>query len=249
MLYDKNNKIENDMNLLSLIKKVIINSGLYIPNHSKLSYSQLGEDMILNFLFNEKSVSRINYLDIGSNDPMINSNTYFFYSSGNRGVCVEADSGIIENFKKKRPEDVLLNLGVSASEISEADFYVFDINAWNTFDTNEVKIRLLTGASRVVEVKKVKMVHINDLIERYFESLPHLLSIDIEGLDFEVLSSLDFEKYPIPVICAETCSLSSNHIRVKDEKIMKLLLLNNYEVYADTNVNTIFVHKPWFHSS
>ena len=237
------------MDVLSLIKRNIIRLGLYSPNNAKLSYSQLGEDLILAFLFNEKSISRINYLDIGSNDPMINSNTYFFYSAGNRGVCVEADSEIIENFKRKRPEDVLLNLGVSASEISEADFYVFDIPGWNTFDANEVEIRLLTGAASVVEVKKVKMVQINDLIEKYFESLPHLLSIDIEGLDFEVLSSLDFNKYPIPVICAETCSLSNNHIRIKDEKIMKLMLSKNYEVYADTNVNTIFVHKPWFHAS
>ncbi len=237
------------MNLLSLIKKGTIKLGLYRLNHSKLSYSQLGEDMILAFLFNEKSVTKINYLDIGSNDPMINSNTCFFYSAGSRGVCVEADSGIIENFKRKRPKDVLLNLGVSASEITEADFYVFDIPGWNTFDTNEVEIRLLTGVASVVEVKKVKMVQINNLIENHFERYPHFLSIDIEGLDFEVLSSLDFEKYPIPVICAETCKLSNNHVRIKDDRIIKLLLSKNYEVYADTNVNTIFVEKNWFYNS
>ena len=74
-----------------------------------------------------------------------------------------------------------------------------------------------------------------------------MLSLDIEGLDLEVLKSLDFEKYPIPVICVETCTYSENHIRPKDKTILEFVMSKGYEVYADTYINTIFVNKAWFY--
>ena len=91
------------------------------------------------------------------------------------------------------------------------------------------------------------MVNINTLIAENFDDYPDLLSIDIEGLDLAVLKSLDYEKYPLPVICVETCTYSENHIRPKDPTIADFLSGKGYEVYADTYINTIFVNKKWFY--
>jgi hypothetical protein len=49
------------------------------------------------------------------------------------------------------------------------------------------------------------------------------------------------------VICAETCQYSENHIRPKAYEIEAFLKTKDYQVYADTYVNTIFVHKNWFY--
>jgi hypothetical protein len=104
----------------------------------------------------------------------------------------------------------------------------------------------MPGTFKLNEVVKVPLISINKIIKENFESFPDFLSIDIEGLDLDVLKSLDFNHYPIPVICVETCKYSENHIRPKDHSISDFLLTKGYEVYADTYINTIFVYKKWF---
>jgi hypothetical protein len=73
------------------------------------------------------------------------------------------------------------------------------------------------------------------------------LSIDIEGLDLAVLKTMDYDKYPIPVICVETAVFSINHIRSKNFEIQEFFFARDYFIYADTYMNTIFVNKNWFY--
>ena len=75
------------------------------------------------------------------------------------------------------------------------------------------------------------------------------LSIDIEGLDLAVLRTLDFERYPIPIVCVETCRYSEDHVRPRDHSIAEFMATKGYEAYADTYINTIFVRKTWFYRS
>ena len=67
-----------------------------------LSYSQAGEDAVLRFLFADKKIDQISYLDIGANIPDHYNNTYLFYKNGSRGVCVEADKSLIPKIKEER---------------------------------------------------------------------------------------------------------------------------------------------------
>ena len=212
------------------------------------SYSQAGEDAVLTFLFADKKIQKISYLDIGTNIPDYGNNTYLFYNRGSRGVCVEADASLIPAIKEKRPEDIVLHLGVNLTdgEESEADFYVFNEPALNTFDREEALARQSQGTFKIVRTDKVKLVSLAQIIERYCEGLPDFLSIDIEGLDLAVLKAVDLKKYPIPVICAETCTYSENHIRPKDRSVIDYMLTQGYFVYADTYINTIFVNEKWF---
>jgi FkbM family methyltransferase len=226
------------------IKKIIFK--FVAPQTLPNSYSQAGEDMILNFLFRDYGKSNISYLDLGTNVPDWSNNTYIFYRNGNRGVCVEADANLIKNIKLKRPKDTVLNVGVSISEEKEAIFYVFDTPSISTFDREEALYRESFGNYKIVNEVKVPLININNLISDNFEKYPDLISIDIENLDFDVLKSIDYHKYPIPVICVETCKYSENHIRPKDYRFKELMLNNGYEVYADTYINTIFVNKEWF---
>lgn len=213
------------------------------------TYSQAGEDAILAFLFADKQIKNINYLDIGTNIPDHCNNTYLLYKKGNRGVCVEADKSLIPAINRVRPGDKIINVGVAVSDAAEADLYIFNIKGLNTFDAAEAKRRQATGTFNIIEVVKVPLMHINDIIQANFATYPEVLSIDIEGLDLDVLKSLDFNRYPIPVICVETCVFSENHIRPKDHLIAQFMLSKEYEVYADTYINTIFVSKNWFYNN
>jgi Methyltransferase FkbM domain len=85
---------------------------------------------------------------------------------------------------------------------------------------------------------------VNEIILEHFSgNAPDLISIDVEGLDFEILSSIDFRKYRPTVICVETISFSDNFGGVKNKDIPEYLQQHGYFLYADTWINSIFVDK------
>jgi FkbM family methyltransferase len=211
------------------------------------SYGQAGEDAVIDFLFSEIRLTTPSYLELGVHTPDTGNNTYRFYRRGSRGVLVEADKTLIPTIKEKRPHDTILNIGVGISNEAEADFYIFDVQGLNTFSKEEAYKRN-EGKYKIKEIVKVPLVSINRIIGQNFKTFPDFLSIDIEGLDLAVLKTLDFQRFPVPVICAETCEYSENHIKPKDKSIENFMLSNGYFVYADTYLNTFFVNEKWFYS-
>lgn len=227
------------------------------PPEARTNFSQVGEDIILAWLFNEKKCFQISYLDIGANHPVDTNNTYRFYLNGSSGVLVEANPELIPMLKKERPKDVVLNVAVSPFGRSELSLYLFNSDdsgsqgkystgGANTTCKEEAEKRCKSGLYELKRTITVQTDSINNIIKKYFSPYPDLLSIDIEGVDLDVLMSLDYEAFPIPAICVETCEYSESHIRPKDTRIIEFLLSKGYFVYADTYVNTIFVHKKWF---
>lgn len=236
-------------NVLRKVKYLFFPRPVVIRENVYNTYSQAGEDAVLAFLFADKKLETVSYLDIGTNAPAYCNNTYLLYQKGSRGVCVEADKTLISEIERIRPLDKVINAGVAVGNESEADFYIFDVKGLNTFDKEEAEKRQSRGTFKITEVVKVPLVSINSIVKEHFASYPDFLSIDIEGLDLDVLKSLDYEQYPIPVICVETCTYSENHIRPKDHSIAEFVLSKGYEVYADTYINTIFVNKSWFYTT
>lgn len=210
------------------------------------SYSQAGEDAIIRYLFNDYGIKQIKYLDLGSNIPDFGNNTFWFYINNSQGVCVEADYNLYKKIKKIRHKDKVINAGVSISDDKKATFYIFNEPALNTFDKEEAYNRTMSGKYRILKEVEVDLVNINSLISDNFQTYPDFISIDIEGLDLDVLKSLDFNNFPIPVFCVETCVYSETHIRPKNSLIIDFMKSKGYFIYADTYINTIFVNNEWF---
>src|SRR5579862_233282 len=60
------------------------------------TYAQTGEDRILLSLLGEwKSTF---YVDVGCNHPLDSSNTYLLYQMGWRGLCIDANPHLIQEF-------------------------------------------------------------------------------------------------------------------------------------------------------
>ncbi len=228
------------------IKKIVYR--LVPPPYVNESFSQAGEDRCIDFLFSALNIKKPSYLELGVCNPVIGSNTYLFYKKGGRGTLVEADKTLIDTIKKQRPEDVIINVGIASGEKSEGDLYIFDNKGYNTFVKEEAVFREQNSPNKIIRVEKVRFRSINDIIKQQFKTHPDLLSIDIEGMDYEVLQSLDYTKFPVPVICAETCTFSETHKKPKNRSIETLMLSKGYFVYADTYINTIFVNENWFNT-
>jgi FkbM family methyltransferase len=212
-----------------------------------LSHSQAGEDKILEFLFSSMGINKITYMDIGANDPVLFNNTYLFYRKKNTGVLIEPDPVFNKVLKKARPNDKVVQAAISDKETGEADFYIFDEPSINTLSTEEATLRQESGGYHLKEIKKIQLLTIENVITDYLNNmLPQLISLDVEGVDFAVLNSFDFSKFPVPVWIVETCEFSVTHIKPKIISIITLMESKGYFIYADTYINTIFVNKDWF---
>ncbi|MBS1497272.1 MAG: FkbM family methyltransferase [Bacteroidetes bacterium] len=212
---------------------------------SRASFAQVGEDSILYFLFNSVGINKISYLDIGANSPVVGNNTYAFYLSGSRGVCIEPDPTLFKKLKSVRKKDTCLNMGIGFNEESAADFYIFKTTGWNTFSKEEAELRRASGA-QYEKVIQVPLKNINTIIPQYFTTAPDLISIDVEGLDLDILQSLDFGKFSPKVLLVETLRFGATDKAEKQQAIIDLILSKGYFIYADTYVNTIFCKNNFF---
>ena len=218
----------------------------YILNGNVLpSFSQAGEDIILQYLFQKIKIKSPTYLDIGTNHPIIGNNTYLLYLRGSKGVCIEPDPELCKQIKRKRPNSKLLQVGIGLSDQQHAPFYIFPqpYTGWNTFSKDEASKKETESGIKVKRTISIPLMSINEIIQQNFSLPPDFLSIDIEGLDLPVLKTLDFEKYAPAVICAETISFSMSGYGEKQNDLVSFLKSQNYIVYADTHINTIFCKK------
>ena len=210
------------------------------------SFAQAGEDRILVFLFNSMGIRRISYIDIGANDPVFCNNTYFFYTRKGSGVLIEPDPVFNSILKKMRPRDTVVEAAISDTE-GEAELYIFDERSVNTLLKEEAELRQASGRYKLKSVKKIPLLTVEHIIVNHLQGIiPHVISLDAEGVDYTVLKNFNFEKYPVPVWIVETCEYSENHIKPKLNNIIVLMTAKGYFVYADTYINTILVNTKWF---
>jgi FkbM family methyltransferase len=202
------------------------------------SYSQQGEDYVIRDVFEKLlHIEKPSYIDIGAHEPIVNNNTYLFYSHGAKGVLVEPNPDFTDLLKKTRPRDTVLDVGIGAlGEEKEVDYYVMweGHGQLNTFSPENAK------EHHVRTTIKRKLVDVNKVLAQYFpEGGPDLFSVDTEGYDLTILQSLDFTRFRPRVVCAET---EAPHGEVNKE-ILDLMASKNYEVRGGTWLNTIFVDR------
>jgi FkbM family methyltransferase len=212
--------------------KVLKDSG---PIH--FSTSQSGEDIIVNYIFKNRGISTPTYLDIGAHDPILFSNTALFYAMGSRGINVEPNPKAHAVFNAMRPDDINLACAVSDKE-GEAILYIPLEEA--TLASINTEPDAYVGAREVA----VPTITLSTILDKYANGkFPDFLSLDVEGVDYQILQQIPFERTKPKVICIETISYSTSGMGEKDTRIFELLLAHGYIVYADTNINTIFVDK------
>ena len=201
-------------------------------------YAKNGEDLLILNQMAKFRISVPQYLEIGVLHPICRNNTFLLnqlYSNkiGYKGVLVEANPmcwPLIETYRK---EDILVRVGVANTE-GEMKFNAFPTKpGLSTFNEERAERVKKWG----VEFKEyiIQTVRIDRLIEENYSRTPDILSIDAEGLDYDILSDLDMERYPIKIILCEV-------IPSCKDKIEKLMLQNGYRLSATTWENQMWVH-------
>ena len=216
-------------------------------DQKRFTYSQCGEDVIVEYIFRLKGISQISYLDIGAFDPFYLSNTALFYILGSSGLVIDPSPGIELKFKRLRPRDAVLPIAVALSD-DTLKYYEFSDRTLNTTSEQEMK-DLLKAGKHLIRTSSVQAMRINDIIRTNFHGIcPDFVSIDVEGMDLKILKTLDFESYRPKVICMETVKYSPVGRGDKISDAISFLMTHGYQEYAFTGLNSIFVDLAFWES-
>lgn len=236
------------------IKNILHNAGYtvvkssvsIIADNQKNSFSQCGEDLIIDYIFKLRNIPMPTYMDIGANDPFHLNNTAIFYRRGCHGINLEGNPNLAENFNLYRPADLNLTMGISDIE-EERNLYIMCDHTLSTFSRDEYD-NLIRNGQKLNEIKKIKLNTIKYILDQYCEGLfPDLLSLDAEGMDLQILKSINFSESAPKIICVEAAAYSPVGAGARRNDLIDFLVSKGYYEYANTNLNAIMVKNDfWF---
>ncbi len=205
------------------------------------SYAQAGEDRIASHALQSMRVENPSYLDLGAHHPTSLSNTYLFYVRGCSGVCVEADPDLLKRIRRRRGRDTCLNAAI-APEDGSVQFHVMDATTLSTVSDASIEGYRRLG-HRVVRTVEVPAVSPTTVLDRYFDRVPNLVSLDVEGADEQIIRAWDFERFRPEIFIVETLEYTEEGSETKRPEISELMEAVGYFAYGETFVNTVFVDR------
>jgi len=212
------------------------------PRTYNTSYAQQGEDLVVARALQKLKIYRATYLDIGAHHPIVGSNTYAFYEVGGHGVLVEPNPHYADLLRRARPRDVVLEVGIGVSGRASADYYVIRGDGQlNTFSKAQADEHVKIGGPQALErVIQRPLVPIGEVLSRHFaDKAPDFVSIDVEGMDLDILRTLDFERWRPPVFCVETAGFGPE----VNGDILALMEARGYALRGGSLVNSVFIEK------
>jgi FkbM family methyltransferase len=186
----------------NLFENLHILQNIYIKNNfffKKKSYSMDKEDLVIDEYFKNKNKGF--YVDVGCYHPLQRNNTMLLYQKGWRGINIDISDFSIKLFKFLRPDDFNLNVAVSNKEGEIDMFFQKKLSQLSTIKENSAK-KTFQGNILNQKILSRKLTSILDE-GKYKDQKIDFLNVDAEGADFEVLQSLDFNKYSPELICIE----------------------------------------------
>jgi FkbM family methyltransferase len=219
-----------------LLKFCYFFRNIFVRKYRK-SYSQSGEDMILNTIF--YNVKKGFYVDVGANNPTVQSNTHFFYKKKWSGINIDAYPGSMKKFNRLRRRDINLEIPVSDKE-ERLNFYMFSSSFYNSFlEESAIKFKDMLVKTKELHTKKLSWIFDNYLNNNQID----FLSIDVEGLDFNVLKSNDWIKYRPKVLLIEL--FADNAKTIESSNIGYFLADKGYSLHCITPTNILFIENSF----
>ena len=208
-------------------------------------YGQCAEDLIVLGLLRgwqrrtgaDPAASR--YLELGANHPIATSATYLLHRRlGMHGVLVEANPALIPDLRRVRPDDVVVHAAVHPSDDPTALLSLAYASEISSLDQDFVA-DWQNGSVDAHTRAEVPAMRIGAVIERHLGGqAPLFLSIDIEGLDLEVLLDLDLARYRPMLLQIEP---SDQRDPGRSARMQAHLADAGYLLLAATDVNLIFM--------
>lgn len=218
--------IANNFPALGLYKR-LITALLSAVMPTRKTYSQYGEDVFILETLEKYNTEGSIYVDVGANHPTQISNTYLLYRNGFRGVVIEPNPELINLFNRFRKRDSAIMIGCSdvpsllpfnISRTPVMSSFIDDRNS-NAYKTIYVPVLPLD-----IALHNMQFDYIN------------LLSIDVEGLNLQVLSGAKVVVHKALIVCIEYDS------EMEKNELSKLLG-DCFQLIGEFGCNLIYLNK------
>jgi FkbM family methyltransferase len=210
----------------------MINIKKFIPYKIKVFYKKNFRNFYALKNIDEKMLKYINYkngffLEIGAHDGIHNSNTFYFEKNLNwSGILIEPSNYYNHLIKNRSKKNKFFNCGCSDNENTsilegDGDFSLF---------SNEVDDEFYNwykSKNNLKNKKKIKLVTLNSiLINSEAPKIIDFFSLDVEGMEIQVLKGLNFDEFNFKFLVVECYN------KEKFKKINNFLCKKNYS-YVD----------------
>jgi FkbM family methyltransferase len=202
---------------------------------SFVSYAQNFEDVML-----WRALGHITngfYIDIGAQDPVVDSVSLVFYNNGWRGVHVEPSVQYATRLRQFRPGEVVEECAISGLSGS-ASLYVIPDTGLSTVDSSIAEFH--TNRGFFSSPLTVPVMALDMLLEKHKGRDIQWMKIDVEGLEFDVLSSWRVsEVRPWILVIESTLPMTQDQCH---ELWEEMVLSKGYQFVYFDGLNRFYVH-------
>lgn len=211
-----------------------------------ISYAQNFEDVMLWRAL--RHIQNGCYIDIGANDPIVDSVSLAFYEHGWRGVHLEPTAQYANLLRKQRPDELVIQAAVSDSQ-KLLTFFEFPDTGLSTLDATIAAEHQQKGF-RVLQTVTPTLT-LDDVFAQNLRTDIHWLKIDVEGFEEAVLRGWNTsEVRPWIVVVESTLPMSTTPSHQHWEA---LVLQKGYQFVYFDGLNRYYVSdlhpelmaEPW----
>ena len=200
-----------------------------------VSYAQNFEDVLLWRALGD--VKHGHYIDIGAQDPVIDSVSLAFYEAGWRGIHVEATPFYASKLREARPDEVVIEAAVTEAP-GPISFFEIPGTGISTGRPDIANHHAKIGYKpRKISTPAIRL---DQLLETATPDL-HWMKIDVEGMEADVLRSWgECERRPWILVIESTFPNTQNP--TQDLWIDEVVKRGYRKVYFD-GLSCYFVHR------
>lgn len=205
-------------------------------------YSQMGEDIFIwNTIMAQKEDRRKGFfIDVGAYHPVIYSNTFRAYKYGWNGINIEPNPEVKGLFSDYRKRDINISCAIADTDEDALEYYMFEEPAYNGFYSEEMLKEVGDEKVQLLQKIKVPICKLRDICAQYVgERHIDFMTIDVEGMELEVLKSNDWEKYRPKWLLVEEIDI----LNVKEKAVYHYLEKRGYELFGIIGITAIYKEK------
>lgn len=187
------------------------------------SFAQNAEDVVLWRALGPVVAAGVGrYIDVGANDPMIDSISWAFYLRGWRGITAEPVPSLVDAHRTLRPHDRQVEAVIGDLETDEVVLHEIAHSGLSTIRP-EIAGKHSTDGWEVQE-RTVPVRRLNEVLaEAGWDDGRdiHFMTVDTEGAELAVLASIDLRRYrPWVLVVEATAPTSSEQTHAQWEHLV-----------------------------
>lgn len=207
-------------------------------------YSQYEQDKFLNEVLFKNKKNGV-FVDIGANDGVTISNSYFFEKTlGWTGVCFEPLTEAFNKLKKNRSS---ININGCASDKNHLDTF-YNVHGYGEMLSglkSQYDERHLERIKKTIEEyggytneTEVQCFDVNDVLKKNGVKKVDFISVDTEGGELKILHAIDYELLKIKVVVVEN--------NYSEPDIFNFMKSKGYFRVAYLSTDEVYLHPKYY---